>query len=311
MGTGPTEARDALNSRKPLVLIAAAVIAIISVFVIYSYVKGQKNKAFGNAKMIKVWVVRNQVPKGTYGQQTGGLIARDEIPKAFYPSNAITDLAQIQNKVAVANLAANSIVVQDNFVDPSVASVSLSTQLKKIRNQDQVALSINVNDIQGVAGLIVPGDFVNVMVTNVSGSDLSAGGGEAAGAGAATGGGQSCAGIALPAGANAGDFLFCQQARPILQKVEVLAIGKNAIPQPGQEASAASATSAPANTGLITFIVPMEFAQMIASVPPGHFYLALVSKDYKPIPTKVIAPDAPLPSEDPKVLTPYGPSGPT
>lgn len=310
MGAGPTEARDALNSRKPLVLIAAAVIAIISVFVIYSYVKGQKNKAYNNAAMVKVWVVRNQVPKGTYGQQTGGLIVRDEIPKAFYPSNAITSLDQIQNKVAVANLAANSIVVQDNFVDPAVASVSLSTQLKKIRNQDQVALTISVNDVQGVAGLIVPGDFVNIMVTNISGSDLSAAGGGGDGAAAAPGS-ATCAGIPLPAGANPADFLFCQQARPILQKVEVLAIGQNAIPQPGQEATAASATSAPANTGLITFIVPMEYAQMIASVTPGHFYLALVSKDYKAIPTKVIAPDAPLPSEDPKVLTPYGPSGPT
>ncbi len=298
-----------MNSRKPLVLIAAAVIAVLAVVILYSFVNGQKNRAFENAKMIKVWVVADKpVARGTYGQQTGALITQDEIPKQFYPTNAITDREQIEGKVAVADLAVNSIVVEGNFVDPATASISLSTQLKKIRNEDQTAITISVNDVQGVAGLIVPGDFVNIMVTKVSGVDL---GGDNVATGA-DGKQQACAGIPIPEGADPKDFLFCQQARVLMQKVEVLAIGQNAVPRPGQESAVASSvTSAPSNTGLITFIVPMDSAQAIASVPPGNFYLALTSQDYKPKATKAIAPDAKLPSEDPEILTPYGPNGPT
>ena len=296
-----------MNSRKPLVLIAAAVIAIFAVFVLYSYVSGQKNRAFDNAKMVKVWVVQKTVAKGTYGQQTGGQITQSEIPKKFYPSNAITDLDQINNNVAVADLAVNSIVVEGNFVNPTTASVSLSTQLTKIRNQDQVAITISVSQVQGVAGLVVPGDFVNIMVSDISSQSL--GGGDA-GAAPANGAG-TCGGVPIPPGESAANFLFCNQARPILQKVEVLAVGSNAIPQPGQGQGATATTVASSSSGMLTFIVPMAYAQMIASVPPGNFYLALVSKDYKPVPTKPIRPDAPLPSEDPTILTPYGPSGPT
>lgn len=297
-----------MNSRKPLVLIAAAVIAVLAVIVLYSFVSGQKNRAFDDAKMVKVWVVSDQpVPKGTYGQQTSGLIVQDEIPRKFYPGNAITSLDQIQNKVAVADLAPNSIIVEGNFVDPATASVSLSTQLRKIRGTDQVAVTIQVDQVRGTAGMIVPGDFVNVMVTRISGTDLSSGGDGGGGDGAKA----SCAGVPIPEGSNPGDFLFCEQARVLLQKVEVLAVGQNAVPQPGQEAAVAtSSTTQTGDTGLITFIVPMDSAQMLASVPPGNFYLALTSKDYTPKATKPIKPDAPLPSEDPEVLTPYGPNGP-
>lgn len=299
-----------MNSRKPLVLIAAAVVAIVAVVVLYMYVSGQKDKAFDNAKMINVWVVKTPVNKGTYGQETQGSIVKSQIPKKFYPANAITDKVQINNKVAVSDLAANTIVIEGMFADPATQVVTLSTQLKPIRGVDQVAVTINVSDVQGVAGLIVPGDFVNIMVTNLASQAL---GSEGDGGGAAAApGGQMCGDQPIPAGANKSDYLFCQQAVVLMQKVEVLAVGTNAIPTPGQQPTGDNtATTQNQNTGQLTFIVPMKFAQMIASVPPGHFYMALVAKDYTPKVTDRIQPNEPFPSEDPKQLTPYGPQGPT
>lgn len=298
-----------MNSRKPLVLIGAAVVAIAAVVVLYMYVNGQKDKAFGNAEMVNVWVVHEAVPKGTYGQSTGGMIVKDQIPRKFYPSNAIKDTTQITNKVSVSDLAVNTIVVEGMFADPATQQVTLSTQLKPIRDVDQVAVTISVSSVQGVAGLVVPGDFVNVMVTNLASQSLD-GGGDGGGGGG--GGAGMCGDTPIPAGAKASDFLFCEQARVLLQKVEVLAVGTNAIPTPGAtSADGSTETTQNQNTGEITFIVPMEYAQMIASVPPGHFYFALVAKDYTPTKSGIIKPDAPLPSEDPAQLTPYGPDGPT
>ena len=295
-----------MNSRKPLVLIAAAVVAIIAVVVLYMYVNGQKDRAFDNAEMVNVWVVHETVEKGTYGQSTQGQIVKDQIPRKFYPSNAIKDTSQITNKVAVTDLAVNTIVVEGMFADPATQQVTLSTQLKPIRDVDQVAVTISVSNVQGVAGLIVPGDFVNISVTNLSSQTLSEGGG-----GAAPAGGQKmCGSTPIPDGADPSNFLFCEQARVLMQKVEVLAVGTNAVPTPGAN-TGTETTAPPTNTGLLTFIVPMEAAQMIQSVPAGHFYLTLVAKDYKAVPTDTIEPDAPLPSEDPEQLTPYGPDGPT
>lgn len=294
-----------MTSRKPLVLIAAAVVAIVAVVVLYMYVNGQKDRAFQDAEMVEVWVVHEPVEKGTYGQNTQGQIVKDQIPRKFYPSNAIKDTDQIAAKVAIADLAVNTIVVEGMFADPSTQQVTLSTQLKPIRDTDQVAITISVSQVQGVAGLIVPGDFVNIMVTNLASQPLGAGGDEGGAGGA---GGGMCGDTPIPEGADASDYLFCQQAVVLMQKVEVLAVGTNAVPTPG---ASTETTPPPSNTGMLTFIVPMESAQMIASVPPGYFYLALVAKDYQPTVTERIAPDAPLPSEDPERLTPYGPDGPT
>jgi hypothetical protein len=57
--------------------------------------------------------------------------------------------------------------------------------------------------------------------------------------------------------------------------------------------------------------VPAKGAQYIASLPPENVYLALVSRDYKPVQQTPINPLDPLPAEDPSKLTPYGPNGPS
>lgn len=297
-----------MNSRKPLVLIGAALLAAVAVVILFMWANGQQQRANNNAKMVNVWVVHKAVPKGTYGQKTGGMIVKDQIPQKVVPSTAIKDLTAINNKVAVSDLAVNSVVVDGMFADPTTQVVSLSNQLKPIHGVDQVAVSISVNDIQGVAGLIVPGDFVNVMVTNLSSQPL----GEGGDGGGGPAGGQMCGDQPIPDGASKSNYLFCDQAVALLQKVEVLAVGSNAIPTPAQAASGDTTLSTQnSNTGLITFIVPMKYGQMIQSVTPGHFYLQLVAKDYKATKSGRIKPNAPLPSEDPKQLTPYGPDGPT
>ena len=52
----------------------------------------------------------------------------------------------------------------DMFADPASVSSSFSDRLEKINDEDQVAITINVDTVHGVAGLLQPGDYVNVMV---------------------------------------------------------------------------------------------------------------------------------------------------
>lgn len=60
---------------------------------------------------------------------------------------------------------------------------------------------------------------------------------------------------------------------------------------------------------MLTFALPADAAQKIASVPAGSFYLTLVPRDYQPEPLPALDVGAPLPGEDPSQLTPYGPDG--
>jgi Flp pilus assembly protein CpaB len=306
-----------VGSRRTLITIAAVAVGALAVALIYGYVSSVKDEAFGDAERVKVYIVKEAVPKGTYGEEAEQqkLIVEDEIPKKFFPPNAIRSFDDIAGKVAIGDLAVNQIVTTDMFADPSVVQSSFSDRLEKINEQDQVAITIRVDDVRGVAGLLQPGDFVNVMAVKICESAQGVGGGSGggtAGDDAAEGAQAPEDGCVLPE-----DVLFSRQARYIYQKVQVLAIDQTPVALPGEvttssdEEAAAEPANAAAGDGLVTLIVPAKGAQYIASLPPENIYLALVSRDYKPVTQTPIDPTAPLPAEDSSKLTPYGPSGPS
>lgn len=301
-----------MGSRRTLITIAAIAVGAVAVVLIYGYVGSVKDEAFGEAERVKVYVIKTTVPQGTYGEEAEQqkLIVEDEIPKKFFPPNAIRSLDDIGGKVSVAELAVNQIVTTDMFADPSVVQSTFSDRLEKINDEDQVAVTISVDQVRGVAGLLQPGDFVNVMATDICENGGVAGGGSAEGDVPAEGEADAdpCEGL--------DDILFGKQARYIYQKVQVLAIGQTPVAVPGDVETAAEgeedgeAAAEEGNTGLITLIVPARGAQYVASLPPESIYLSLVSRDYEPVPQTSIDPRDPLPAEDPAELTPYGPNGP-
>ena len=67
----------------------------------------------------------------------------------------------IRGKVALTNLAANQVVVDGQFVDPKVATVSSAQRIPT----GNVAITIQVDQVRGVANLIQPGDKVNMLVS--------------------------------------------------------------------------------------------------------------------------------------------------
>lgn len=300
-----------VGSRRTLITIAAVLVGALAVFMIYGYVGSVKDEAFGEAERVKVFVVKQGVPKGTYGEETSasGVITEDEIPKKFWPENAIRSFDDIAGKVAVGDLAVNQVVTTDMFADPSTVQTTFSDRLEKINGEDQVAISIQVDQVRGVAGLLQPGDFVNVMATrlcpvsNADGAPLSGNSAEApADDEAAAEGESSC------------DTLFEEQARYIYQKVQILAIDQTPVQLPGEASSASEEGAAAAepvvSSGLVTLIVPARAAQYIASLDPSIIYLTLVPRDYEPVPQQGIDWSQPPPAEDPALLTPYGPDGP-
>src|SRR5205085_5612503 len=82
------------------------------------------------------------------------------MPQEFRPGTAITDINSLRGKVAVTALSANQVVVDGMFVDPRAAQVTAAQRIPA----GQVAVTVSVDEVHGVAGLLVPGDRVNIMV---------------------------------------------------------------------------------------------------------------------------------------------------
>ena len=142
------------------------------------------------------------------------------------------------------------------FVDQATAFVTFSERIPV----DQVAVTVSVDQVHGVAGLLVPGDKVNLMVVLDP---------QAAALAAAPGAPKAPA----AEGANGGATV-----RYLYQNVEVLAIGQPAAADVG----ATEAARRTAGSGLITFNVPPDAAQRIALAGerPVH---DIGAEDFQPV----------------------------
>jgi Flp pilus assembly protein CpaB len=288
-----------VGSRKTLILVAAIAIGAIGAFVLWGWLSGVQNRADNNAATVDAWVVKSQVDPGKYGEEAQAYIKREKIPRKIVPANAVRDLTQIQGKVTVTKLVPNQVVTTDMFVSPAVAQASFADRLGKENGVDMVTYTMSIDPTHGVAGLLSPGDYVNIMTLKVTeyGADGKP--------------------IGVPEGVDPEKVIFGSQARYIYQKAQIVAIDQRPKLQAGEQSTTAgtgtdatATTTAPAaaSQGLVTLRVPAKAAQVMASMPPENLYLSLVGKDYKPVPQGPIEGNT-LPAENPAVLTPYGPDG--
>ncbi len=209
-----------------------------------------QQRAYGNAKLTTVYVATGPIPKGTSGSTivAQGLVKQAQIPTQFRPVDALADLAGIRNETTVASLATGDVLASGLFASPAT-SASASTVASAIPKGD-VAITVSVDPVHGVAGLIEPGDVVDVLVA-MAGSE---------------------------------QFLY-QNVTVLAVGSSLSAVGRAST----VGVSSSSTTVPPSgNTGLITFAVPPDAAQRIALAESGgggvtgSLYLTLVPPGSSP-----------------------------
>jgi pilus assembly protein CpaB len=127
----------------------------------YFYVNSAQDRAFKGTELVSSLVVTGDVAKGATGDEVLGkeLIKTESVPARYRPATAVTDPEAIRGKVAAANVVKGQVLVEGMFVDPLVAQ---ETAAKRVP-LGQVAVTVKVDDVTGVAGLITPGDKVNIL----------------------------------------------------------------------------------------------------------------------------------------------------
>jgi len=158
-----------VSARRTIILVVAIGVAALASFATYAWLNGVQDRAYAKAKRVQVFVVRKDVPKGTAGEQalSSELVKSGSAPQEFRPATALTDINAIRGKVALTNLSAGQIVVDGMFVDPKVAQVTAAQRVPA----GQVAVTVSVDQVHGVAGLLTPGDKVNMMIQGADGKE--------------------------------------------------------------------------------------------------------------------------------------------
>lgn len=292
-----------MSSRRTLILIGAIAIGAFAAFALLNYVRGIEDDVYADAQPVPVLVATQDIPAGTTSADAlATMIEATEVPQDIRPATFVSpeSLDQIAGLVARADIPANQIIVQGLFVDPSVAVLRFADQVPS----GQVAISVNIDQVRAVGGYLQPGDEVNMMVLHENTTCGTGGGG---------GGGEQEAPEIGPGGGLSNEIYctFTQPARYLFQRVEILAIGDRQQLSAVQTEGGEQTPVAPQG-GTITFMVPNDAAQLIASVNPDDIYLTLLPEDYEAETLPALTAetiDGPTPAERPEALTPYGPDG--
>ena len=257
-----------MRTRRTYMVIVALVLGAVASFTLYRYLDGVERQVYGDARQVEVVVASVDVAKGTTGDQAiaGGLTTK-MMPAEFRPATAIAAIDAVRGKVANLDLPAGTVVVENAFVDAARVVSDTNAQLIP---EGMVAITISVDQVKGVAGLVRPGDKVNMIVNDPGSPELLT-------------------------------------KHVLFQNVDVLFVGQTPAPQPGQDPAVAAAEppADPAGSGLLTLAVPPLAASKIAFVGDAGVYLALVRPDNAPVPVPGVNGDNLLTGD----LTPGGVPG--
>ncbi len=140
------------NARALIMLGISLVIAAVAVFFAARWLNEQ-----GNIATAKVVVAKSEIAPGT--PLTPEVVSLADWPRTSVPKGAFADTAQIKDRVINTSLS-----VGEPILESKLAPVGSKGGLSAVITPGKRALTVKVNEIVGVAGFALPGNYVDVMV---------------------------------------------------------------------------------------------------------------------------------------------------
>lgn len=278
--------------RRTLVLIVALLLAGIAAFAVWQFLSNVEEEKEAELLLRAVY----RVSGGTITEGTEGSLVlsqeravESEEETRFLPDNAIGTLeeltATLTGRVAAGPISNNSILTTDQWVELTADIKPLAERIP----EGKQAITIGVDNIQGVNGFIEAGDRINVIVTLTAPIE-------------------QIAEEVIASETLTPDELQALEdeleqgiiSRFVLQGLPVLAVGSEirvdeeapetvtvtTVPVEGQEAAQQI------QTGVITLeVTPEEAERIVYTFSTGTVWLTLVPEDFVPVPTDGITRD--------------------
>ncbi|MDH3261655.1 MAG: Flp pilus assembly protein CpaB [Acidimicrobiia bacterium] len=278
--------------RRTLVLIVALLLAGIAAFAVWQFLSNVEEEK--EAELVLRAVYR--VSGGTITEGTeGSLVLSQERAVAseeetrFLPENAIGSLEQLTatltGRVAAGPISNNSILTTEQWVELTADIKPLAERIP----EGKQAITIGVDNIQGVNGFIEAGDRINVIVTLTAPIEQ------------------------IAEDVIASDTLTAEELRAlqdeleqgiisrfVLQGLPVLAVGSE-IRADEEADQTVTVTTAPVEggeaveqvqTGVLTLeVTPEEAERIVYTFSSGTVWLTLVPEDFVPVATDGITRD--------------------
>lgn len=140
------------NTRAMVMMGVAVAVAIGAVIVAAQWINSQAN---GNTN--KVAVALSDISLG--GRVTPELVSMVDWPATAVPPGAFTDPKLLETRVARASILRGEPIMESKLAPPGTKG-----GLSAVVADGKRAMTVRVNDVVGVAGFALPGNFVDILV---------------------------------------------------------------------------------------------------------------------------------------------------
>ncbi|GAA2198720.1 hypothetical protein GCM10009849_12480 [Sinomonas flava] len=141
--------------------VAALIVAIIGTVLLITYVNGADARALANTETSDVYVVQKAVPAGTPSASLGDAIAKKPIPKGVTAVDAVSDLGDLQGRVAAVDLQPGEQLLATRFVEP--AELRGPSRAEVPAGMQEVTVRLPIERVVG--GTVSAGDTVGVFLS--------------------------------------------------------------------------------------------------------------------------------------------------
>ncbi|TKB49968.1 Flp pilus assembly protein CpaB [Ferrimonas sediminicola] len=155
-----------MNTRSLFFVLLSLLFGVGAVLLAQSWLK-QRQPAEGNPSQALVVTMAVNVPAGTVLEARH--LSVQPLPKELIPDKAITETEKVVDRVAKFPMLRGDILHPDKLALKGEGSV-----LASLIEPNKRAVTIRVNDVVGVAGFLLPGNRVDVLVTYRVGNQRSA-----------------------------------------------------------------------------------------------------------------------------------------
>lgn len=149
-----------MRSRVVIIVVALLLGGAAAIFAA-QYLNSARSQIQSEAKPVEVLVAQQDIPRGTPSEELlqKKMVALEKVPRQFVASGAISSARTIDGQVLAVPLSSGEQLTVGRFQFPGQAGLAYNVP------EDYVAISINVDDANGVSGFVKPGDNVALMAT--------------------------------------------------------------------------------------------------------------------------------------------------
>lgn len=141
-----------------VIIVAAVALGVVAAVLAANYLRGARADIASQNQPVEVLVAQKDLPRGLSSEQlvAQGLVKTEKIPGQFVAADAVSSPRVIANQVLATSVGAGEQLTRSRFDYPADAGLSYTVP------DGYVAITLAVDDVSGVAGLLKPGDSVIV-----------------------------------------------------------------------------------------------------------------------------------------------------